>query len=747
MAKKTKTSDKSKKGMAEKTKTSDKSDKNNVKGLIKLYELQGMINEAFGTVNVNKLEDFTNASPSMFEQSMSPNLFAKAKVEATPETQKVAADFMASTEHSWINNGSVAANILTSNTNPFLKGDSGFISPACQSNNQSASSEDSAENHDEREATSSMASIEDDERTLAKSPVVEAAEEDDSDETEEVRQVTNLLAGGIMETQFGELNFANRDTPTPPIEGSSLEEILAAARDQPDSVEQSALVEDVDSDETSSDASESEDKLTPDEPLVTLEAGKLVVADSDSDSSDEANGGDAFEFVKKHSVESGFDEKAEVILKSALCEERRQDSSSEDDDSDQEIEKVEQDSYQKVDEVDNKTILSEEAIAPEVEVVRKESAEPSAPPHPVFEHLVETVQQVPAVSVLNALDYPEEESSLGNSADDSAPSSLESQSGPASVIIESQEVPTPDSGSFILKTSEFQNSFDNLPTPQEPVVEVIPGAVEGSQSPILEENPEDINTSSEDSEEKSSQLLLVEENQSSERKLSESNEEKPTFSNDTFVIEEKAALSSLEEAISSADLLDSIAPEEETEINNFEGALKKISILAVAPIVDKTQEVVSESLVLEEVIPSETEAVQEAQSEFEEVIEKELIITENTFNMSEAAPPQSEIQTLEQEPIIEEVVAKENNVEALIENGVEKTQEPIVEDKESLEAEAKAQAEAEEKAKLEAEALEKAKLEAEAEAKAKAEAEAEAKAKAEAEAEAEAEAQAKAVAD
>ena len=132
-----------------------------------------MINEAFGgTVNVNKLEDFKNASPSMFEQSMSPSLFEKAKVEATPEAAGVA-DFMASTEHSWINNGpgSVAtASILTSNTNPFLKGDSGFISPACQSNNHSASSEDSAENHDEREATSSMASNEDDERTLAKSP-------------------------------------------------------------------------------------------------------------------------------------------------------------------------------------------------------------------------------------------------------------------------------------------------------------------------------------------------------------------------------------------------------------------------------------------------------------------------------------------------------------------------------------------------------------------------------------------------
>ena len=76
--------------------------------------------------------------------------------------------------------------------------------------------------------------------------------------------------------------------------------------------------------------------------------------------------------------------------------------------------------YQKVDEVDNKIILSDEVLLPEVS--RKDSApEPSAP-HPVFEHLVETSQQVPAVSVLNALDYPEEESSLGNSADDSAPS-------------------------------------------------------------------------------------------------------------------------------------------------------------------------------------------------------------------------------------------------------------------------------------------------------------------------------------
>ena len=64
-----------------------------------------MINEAFGgTVSVNKLEDFKNASPSMFEQSMSPSLFEKAKVDAN-SGHRAANDFMASTEHSWINNG------------------------------------------------------------------------------------------------------------------------------------------------------------------------------------------------------------------------------------------------------------------------------------------------------------------------------------------------------------------------------------------------------------------------------------------------------------------------------------------------------------------------------------------------------------------------------------------------------------------------------------------------------------------
>ena len=103
----------------------------------------------------------------------------------------------------------------------------------------------------------------------------------------------------------------------------------------------------------------------------------------------------------------------------------------------------------------------------EVANVIAEAEEQNEKP-PVVNFELEPVQ--PAVNRLNALDYPEDS---GN-ADSSAPSSLESQSGPASVIIESQEVPTPDSAAFILKTTE-QSSLDDLPTPQEPVIEVIPG--------------------------------------------------------------------------------------------------------------------------------------------------------------------------------------------------------------------------------------------------------------------------------
>ena len=236
--------------------------------------------------------------------------------------------------------------------------------------------------------------------------------------------------------------------------GSSLEEILAAARDQPDSVEP-GLVDDVDSDETSSEASDDEDddpRLT--EPLKTIEADKNLVASDSSDSSDENDGN--FEFVKEA-------EAVEVILKSALEEKP--------------VEETEDSSEDEADEV-----IEEPASADVVDNSQEAEKRPAA--------FGDFVPQVPEVAT-SALDYPE----AGNQEDSSAPSSLESQgsNGPASVIIEAQEVPTPDSGSFIIKTSEPETV--DLPTPQEAIVEVIPQGRESSQSPILEEESEEIEDS------------------------------------------------------------------------------------------------------------------------------------------------------------------------------------------------------------------------------------------------------------
>ena len=162
----------------------------------------------------------------------------------------------------------------------------------------------------------------------------------------------------------------------------------------------------------------------------------------------------AFQFVKRDDADEVDLDKAEVILKSALVTDDQSSSEDEED--------------------------TEPQLAP-VAVAELQQEQFSEPPPPVVNFDFE--QQVqPADNRLNALDYPEDS---GN-ADSSAPSSLESQSGPASVIVESQEVPTPDSAAFILKTSECPNSLDNLPTPQEAVVEVIPCS-EVAQSPILEE--------------------------------------------------------------------------------------------------------------------------------------------------------------------------------------------------------------------------------------------------------------------
>ena len=69
--------------------------------------------------------------------------------------------------------------------------------------------------------------------------------------------------------------------------GSSLEEILAKAREQPSSVE-AGLVEDVDSEEDTDSSSEDDERFTK-EPLVTLEAPCIkpeVLEDQDSSSDD-----------------------------------------------------------------------------------------------------------------------------------------------------------------------------------------------------------------------------------------------------------------------------------------------------------------------------------------------------------------------------------------------------------------------------------------------------------------------------
>ena len=131
-------------------------------------------------------------------------------------------------------------------------------------------------------------------------------------------------------------------------------------------------------------------------------------------------------------------------------------------------------------------------------------------PEPEFnteQHSIQSaspLEVAPAVNTLNALeDYMNQD--LVDAESSSAPSSLESQSGPASVIIESQEVPIPDQASFIIKPTESQPI--DLPSPQEAVVEVLPEEHfrERSQSPILEEN-EDMSDSESKSPVPTSQL-------------------------------------------------------------------------------------------------------------------------------------------------------------------------------------------------------------------------------------------------
>ncbi len=154
---------------------------------------------------------FKRASPSLFgeaDDSGSAIGVAKRGSDGIP-------DFMSSTEASWIPTGTPSG--AAAGTNPFLlKGDSGFISPVSKSsNNQSASSEDSAENVEERSAVTGTGSDD----PVAGGPVLPVAEVDSDEEAKEAEEVTKLLSSGVMETQFGELMMsASRETPTPPAE-------------------------------------------------------------------------------------------------------------------------------------------------------------------------------------------------------------------------------------------------------------------------------------------------------------------------------------------------------------------------------------------------------------------------------------------------------------------------------------------------------------------------------------------------
>ena len=366
---------------------------------------------------------------------------------------------------------------------------------------------------------------------------------------------------------------------------STLEEILAAARNQPD---EPGLVDDVDSDETSSDADEeplehksasrkSSHLSQQFEAPENLEQSAGVVecedVDSSSDSSSD-NDDDGFTFVKKDQediinnfprsnsplvidtivnesedkqeaeleINENF-EKPEVILKSALvnpnCEE---DISFQEKDQINEQEGLENETdvhveqvipSESVSELEDKEQYNDEPVDSQVEAkdvstdynnerseniveaekeanfeavegiegqikenplfdneefsVIKEVTEPEINTEQNYTQSVSPLQVSPAVNTLNALeDYMNHD--LADAESSSAPSSLESQSGPASVIIESQEVPIPDQASFIIKTTESQPI--DLPSPQEAVVEVLPEEHfrERSQSPILEEN-------------------------------------------------------------------------------------------------------------------------------------------------------------------------------------------------------------------------------------------------------------------
>ena len=214
-------------------------------------------------------EEFNNAIPNKFEESQSPSMFDRPPVEPiTPSMNSNDGEALINPTHDWMtspnsnasadennsqNMSAMAATGIGANplTNPFLPhnkcGDSGFISPAGNSQNQSASSssEDSAENREERESVERASSVGSDRQSDAASVAsvhelinvakresvssdkdeegrMETENMDDSDDEEakEHQEVTKLLSGGgMMDPQLGDLMATvNRGTPTPPVE-------------------------------------------------------------------------------------------------------------------------------------------------------------------------------------------------------------------------------------------------------------------------------------------------------------------------------------------------------------------------------------------------------------------------------------------------------------------------------------------------------------------------------------------------
>ena len=149
--------------------------------------------------------EFKRASPSMFDSPGQFDNSGKQSEESVGGHHHQGAgadvvDFMANQESAWIQSAAVAANNQHVVNHPFMiggkGGDSGFISPACASNNQSASSEDSAENHAERETSPENDLLQSGAAAVPASSASAASGQQNliDEEEEESREVSKLLA-------------------------------------------------------------------------------------------------------------------------------------------------------------------------------------------------------------------------------------------------------------------------------------------------------------------------------------------------------------------------------------------------------------------------------------------------------------------------------------------------------------------------------------------------------------------------